>query len=787
MLRFFYDTRYKYTNRTLIDVSNDTSYRDIDYLNIDSPDTINGHIIYRLEAGEKVPTYVVDLSKGTRYFVSGITPLSANRKYQISLLRDIMSESKNWATEDAYIEAGIATDFNKYKRWNLPFTNTKVQEKRLNFGGKSSFFVFYANEQNVDSGGTITESDYTLNMATFPGMTVNEYLTVTNLNAIPGYSYVGAGNVYVFNTEILTARTRMRYQPTGPLAPAVPSDKVVRVDITRNVKTSQTSNNWYNPININNIDVLDHTINMAGSVYDDILANTNSCKTQIGTALSNFSGSYKSANYVNVGNQTTVDNLINNYANRYIYNQDDSKVYRISYTNNSFSENKIVNKNDTTTLTTALQNVNIPTYPGNASTFAIVDNGYCQINYSGMYYNFTIEELGEGTSFNFNFKANVQKLPKSAVRCVNIVSGATSSVDDEVISQALMLAQTAPEVSRIIDVQYLPFSVATTSTSDIQINGQNQYATFLSNDDFQFFTNLTDLTDINKETDTINIVSPSRQSQFMFRPYDNDGSMEFTTSVTIKPFASTIYVRPSTKGLLQYDWQDKDCLIISEDFSLSKVDSSWIDYVRSNKNYQRIFDRNLQSKAYERDWERRIEKEQARSDQYNATVLANQQGRNMTGNIPIISTIAGLFSQGLGQMSGTDSAYNRYMAAAQLDRQYNQAMYEESVRLAQDQFNLQLENIKSQPLIPTNITAIDCKLLDGIYLEFYSTNPTEKKAISDFYKFNGNRIEAFGRFEDYYGWYVKGKIIKSVNYTQLEIDEVNRRLGAGIFTEVSYD
>ena len=791
MLRFFYDTRYKYTNRTLIDVSSDTSYRDIDYANIDSPDTINGNIIYRLEAGENVPTYVMDLSRGTRYFVSGITPLSANRKFQISLLRDIISESKNWALEDAYIEAGVATDFNKYKRWNLPFTNTKIKEQRLNFGGKSSFFVFYVNEQQVDGSGTITENDYELNMASFPGMTVDEYTTVTNLNVIPGFSYVGAGNVYVFNTETMTARTKMRYQPTGPLAPSVPSDKVVRVDITHNIKSSQTSNGWYNPININDEEVLDHTINMAGSLYDDILSNTNSCKTQIGTALANFSNAYKSNNYSNIGNQTVIDNLINNYTNRFIYNQADQKVYRINYTNNSFTENKIINKSDTTTLTTALQNVNIPTYPGNTSTFAITDNGYCQVNYGGMYYNFTIEELGKGSSFDFNFKANVQKLPKSAVRCVNIVSGATASVDDEVISQALMLAQQNQldiddNIGQIIDIQYLPFSVATTANADIKINGQNQYATFLSNDDFQFFTNMSDLTNINKETDTINIVSPSRQSQFMFRPYDNDGNMEFTTSVTIKPFASTIYVRPSTKGLLQYDWQDKDCLVISEDFSLTKVSSSWADYVRSNKNYQRVFDRNLQSKAYERDWERRIEREQARSDEYNATMLANQQGRNLTGNLPIISTITGLFSQGLSQLGG-DNAYTRYMSAAQLDRQYNEAMYQESVRLAQDQFNLQLENIKSQPLIPTNITTIDCKLLDGVYLEFYSTNPTEKKAISDFYRYNGNRIETFGKFEDYYGWYVKGKIIKAVNYTQPEIDEVNRRLSTGIFTEVSYD
>lgn len=780
MLRFFYDTRYKYTNRTLIDVSGDTSYRDVDYANIDSPDTINGHIIYRLEAGENVPTYVVDLSKGTRYFVSGITPLSANRKYQISLLRDIMSESKNWALEDAYIEAGVATDFNKYKRWNLPFTNTKIKEQRLNFGGKSSFFVFYTNEQ-IRNNDDIVEHDYPVSMLSAPGQSTQEYIKLNNLNEIPGYEYVGAGDLTNFQDEEVRVALTVKYTKILPIKE--------KCYIVNNITNNDIYNFWADePLDLSN------SIDMQGSVYKSINDNTDSCRTNIATAAENFYNSYKNNNYSNIVSLSDISDLKNNYTGKLIVVS--GHVYRISYTTTPFDDSIRVPKAQTGSLAVAIQNVSIPN--DGESTYAVSGDGFCEISVNGVYYNFTIEEVSSATSLEFNFTADVQKLPKSAVRCVNIVSGADANVTDDVIAQTLMLAQgyqydLDDNIGQIIDVQYLPFSIATEVAKDgnddpyIKINGVGQYSAFLSNDDFQFYTNLADLTGINKETDTINIVSPSRQSQFMFRPYDNDGNMEFSTSVTIKPFASTIYVRPSTKGLLQYDWQDKDCLIINEDFSLTKVSSAWANYVRSNKNYQRIFDRNIQSKAYARDWERRVEREQARSDEYNATVLANQQGRNLTGNIPIISTIAGLFSQGIGQISGTDSAYNRYMSAAQLDRQYNQAMYEESVRLAQDQFKMQLENIQAQPIIPTNITTIDCKLLDGVYLEFYSTNSTEKKAISDFYKYNGNRIEAFGKFSTYYGWYVKGKIIKSVNYTQPEIDEVNRRLGAGIFTEVSYD
>jgi hypothetical protein len=138
-----------------------------------------------------------------------------------------------------------------------------------------------------------------------------------------------------------------------------------------------------------------------------------------------------------------------------------------------------------------------------------------------------------------------------------------------------------------LDIQYLPFTVATTTNQNIKINNTELVAQFLDTDDFVYDTNLYNLTDINKETDSIIITSPSRASQYLFRPYNNDGNMEFSTKITLKPYSSVIYVRPSTKGLLIQDWDDKECLIISEDFSLTNVDSAWTQYIYQNRTYQK--------------------------------------------------------------------------------------------------------------------------------------------------------------------------------------------------------
>lgn len=784
MLKFFYNPSYKYTNRTKIDVSSDTSYREIDYLTIDTPDMINGHIIYKLTEAEALPTYVVS-DEGRKWFVTGLTPLSSRNKYQISLLRDIISEEdQSWMYLDyAYIDAGQARsdNFNKYKRWGLPYTNTKIKQERLNFGGKSSFFVFYVNEQNVN-GDQITESDYSVDVTSTGGQSYSGVKTVASISSINGSEFLNAGNVVNFENYQGTARlkTYLAYQ-SGTYAPS-PSECVSKVtnEGEHSVEVLSGYTGYTNCIQVSTI---------AGKIGE----NVNGCKTDLATAVQNACDAEKASAGTNIPN-TKLNSLLG-YVDGFVYASDVSKLYKITYTQSYFERSTLTAPS---ALTTAIRNISFPQAPGkNASTYAVTGSGYFQFYGSGNVYNFALTEIGLASSIKIKLSAGTRKLPRSAVRCLNIVSGASASIGDDAIAQALMTAQSnevslGENIGQIIDVQYLPFSIATTvatytqgneSIPYVSINGVGQYSAFLELDDYSFFTNLTDLTNINKETDSINIVSPSRKSQFLFRPYNNDGVMEFTTNVTIKPYASIIYVRPSTKGLLLNDWDDKNCLVINEDFSLTKVSTAWADYVRSNKNYQVTFNRDIQGREFSREWERRVENVQAQSDEYNAKALARQYGQSISGNIPLISSAVGLITQGLSTIPGTNSPYNNYMEAARIDRQYNEAVYQESVSLARDQFKYQLENVQSQPMIPSSVTSIDCKLLDGVYLEYYSTNATELESINWYYRMNGNRIESYGYFSDYAnGNFIRGKIVRDfANLKQAELDELNRRLQVGIF------
>lgn len=773
MIRFYFNPKYKYTNRTIIDVTGDNNYKDINYVNIDSPDTVNGHLIYKLGKNEtfsNIPTYLVEYTTtnnvttyGRRWFVSGITQLNSF-KYQISLLRDILSESDYWQSEEAYINAGKATNYNKYKVWGLPYTNTKVSQQKLTINGKPSFFVFYTNTRH-ESSNVYTEDD--LEIKTSVTMQTKPYdIEVSSLDTIPSHEFIGSvGTVYhITNTDI----NLYTYMATDQTQPGQGSP--IQWNFQNGEFDSQST--YTN----------DKGMNLWATDVSQVLDNVNGSLTSMTTAINNWEDGFREDTYQTQITATDITNL-EPYLGKVIYDNDTQKYYTLSVLINNGSQSYTPSYSQYSTLASALSNINWPIKSGAyPSTYQVDNSTLLSVAYSYEIRAYTLTELTpQQVSCDFNFAADVDKLPKSAVRCVNIVSD--SNYSDIALAQILQLMQAndgnIEDTGKIIDIQYLPFSMATNTNSDFMIDSNSLIARYINLDDVYYTTTLTTLTDINKETDTIKIVSPSRASQYLFKPYNNDGRMVFDTKITLKPYTSIIYIRPSTQGLLMYDWDDKECLVIQEDMSLTQLSSAWANYIYTNRNYQNTFNRQIQGREFERSWERRIEEANLKAEDWNSRNLSAQKARTYTGNLPIVSDIASAI--------GTAWQDNTYMQAVQLDLQYNEAMHQESLSMARDMFDYQLDNIKSQPTVPTNITTIDCKLLDGVYLEFYSTNPTELSAIDNYYKYNGNRIDDYGTFSDYWAWFVRGKIIKSQHYTQPEINEINIRLGAGIFTGEEFD
>lgn len=97
------------------------------------------------------------------------------------------------------------------------------------------------------------------------------------------------------------------------------------------------------------------------------------------------------------------------------------------------------------------------------------------------------------------------------------------------------------------------------------------------------------------ETEVYRLCSPNYSGIFEFDPYMNGGVQLFNVDCSYKPFNPYIHINPSFNYLYGDDFNDQRGLIVQGDFSLPQETDAWTQYQLNNKNYQQIFDRQVQN------------------------------------------------------------------------------------------------------------------------------------------------------------------------------------------------
>ena len=101
---------------------------------------------------------------------------------------------------------------------------------------------------------------------------------------------------------------------------------------------------------------------------------------------------------------------------------------------------------------------------------------------------------------------------------------------------------------------------------------------------------------IDSNADMYRLVSPNYQGAFDFNVAKNGGKVEnFIIECTYKPFTPLIKVSPSFGWLYGSNYGDNRGLICAGDFSLPRATSAWETFQLNNKNYQNIFNREIQN------------------------------------------------------------------------------------------------------------------------------------------------------------------------------------------------
>ena len=226
------------------------------------------------------------------------------------------------------------------------------------------------------------------------------------------------------------------------------------------------------------------------------------------------------------------------------------------------------------------------------------------------------------------------------------------------------------------------------------------------------------------------LVSPNYSGQFEFSVAKNNGVSSFNVDCTYKPFSPYIHVNPAFKNMYGQDWNDARGLICGGDFSLSQVSDAFTEYSLQNKNYQEIFDRQIQNM----DVNNSIARTEAVWGAVAGTVKGGAEGAKAGAKM------GGVSGAIIGGVAGTALAGAGGIADYQLLKQRQDEARDFSV----DMYGYNLSNVKAIPYSLTKVGALNGNNKLFPFVETYYATDEEMAAFAKKVKADGMTIMTVG-------------------------------------------
>lgn len=276
---------------------------------------------------------------------------------------------------------------------------------------------------------------------------------------------------------------------------------------------------------------------------------------------------------------------------------------------------------------------------------------------------------------------------------------------------------------------------------------------------------------IESECNKYRFCSPNYQGSFDFNLAKNGMSVEyFIADCTYKPYTPYIKVSPAFKGLYGNNYGDCRGLICSGDFSLPRLSDAWESYELQNKNYQNIFNREIQNLDFEQSLE------------YRKALLTGGLGVITGGGAGAVA--GGMLGGGWGALGGAVVGSTGSAIGLGIDIDMLVKQQRENKQLAIDKFNYQLGNIKALPYTLTKIGAFNINSKIWPFVEYYTCTEEEREALENKLKYESMTVMRINYFGDFWRVdsqlrYFKGELIRNE-----EIAEDNHIFEA-IYTELA--
>lgn len=286
---------------------------------------------------------------------------------------------------------------------------------------------------------------------------------------------------------------------------------------------------------------------------------------------------------------------------------------------------------------------------------------------------------------------------------------------------------------------------------------------------------------IENECDFYRLVSPNYNGQFEFSAAKNGGVRYFNVDYTYLPYSSYIHVNPDFAELYGQDFNDARGLICQGDFSIMYLSDAWVNYQIQNKNYNNIFDREIQNM----DTVHSIENTQKR--------IAGAINAAATG-AAVAAAGSGIIGKVVSAGAGIIAAGASY-AGAEADILFGNKIYEENKSYKKDIFEYSLDNVRALPNSIAKTTAYTENNKIFPVLEYYSCTDEEKNILANEIAQRGMTIGSIDYISSYASntWEYKGIVARNFIKAQLIktdiednhiADVLSTELAKGLYFEV---
>ena len=278
---------------------------------------------------------------------------------------------------------------------------------------------------------------------------------------------------------------------------------------------------------------------------------------------------------------------------------------------------------------------------------------------------------------------------------------------------------------------------------------------------------------IENECSIWRVNSPNWASTFEFNVVKNGGAISgWRVDCHYKPYTPYINVSPIFGGLYGRNFEkEARGLVLSGDFSISRVKGAWESYQLQNKTYEMAFNRQVQSLELQ-------------NKQQNVKDIAGAISGTMSGAVS--GAIAGSAAGPYGAIAGAVVGGVASGVAGAVDVKMNKELRADQLDLTKDLYGYNLQNIKARPDTLTNVSAINNDNTIFPNLEYYTCTDTEKQALRNKIKYNGMTVMRIGTIAEFIqpqATYIKARLIRleGTGDDFHIINEISNELYKGVF------